>query len=885
MGTEGNILYSLYISDSDGTCTELLTEVSSAASNSVLADTHRHLCVQELFEAQVKQSPDAVALIFENTQITYQQLNQQANQLAHFLQTLGVGPEVLVGVFLERSPTMIISLLAVLKAGGGYVPLDPSYPSDRLAFILQDTQLPVILTQLPLQPQLPAHTATVVCLDTDWTHIAQFRSDNPECKTQPHNLIYTIYTSGSTGKPKGVMMPHAGICNQLRWRQDTFPLDPTDSVLQNISFSFDPSVWQIFWPLSVGAKLVLPRPNGQQDIPYLINLISLQQVTVIALVPSLLRVLLEAKDLNRCSSLRHVFCGGEALALDLQTRFFERFSAETALHNVYGPTEAAIDATHWLCQRGNSHPVAPIGRPIHNAQIYILDETLQQLPMGEAGELYIGGAGLARGYLNRPELTAEKFVAHPYDSEPGSRLYRTGDLARYLPDNTLEFLGRIDYQVKIRGFRIELEEIEAILNQHPQVQQSIVVAREDIPGDKRLFAYWIPSQQPTPSAEALRSWLQAKLPEYMVPAMFIMLTEFPLNPNGKVDRRALPAPGSVHLSTPSFIAPRNETEQSLAAVWAKILNIQAVSATDNFFELGGNSLLAASLFAEIEQLWGWELPVSVLFEAPTLEQLATILQAQTKPQEVRSLVKIQAGRAKPPLFCLHTRTGHIFEYYGLAKYLDPDQPVYGLQAPLVDGKPLQQPLEQMAADYIQAIQSIQPNGPYFLCGYSFGGLLAYEIARQLAAKNQSIALLVLADTYNTAQTWFRPIPVPARIVRHLRNLQSLTTKRRLAYLRNKTKNKVRNKVEANAVNTQHFEKIAQDYRPLPYDGKAILFKASYQPTQRGIESNLTDALLGWGDLIKGGLEVQSFSCDHFSLFKEPMLPSVATKLRAYLPVS
>ncbi|MFN6500470.1 MAG: amino acid adenylation domain-containing protein [Nostoc sp. DedQUE01] len=592
-----------------------------------------NLCIHQMFEMQVERSPQAIAVVFENTQLTYQQLNQRANQLAHYLRTLGVGPEVLVGICLERSLEMVVGLLGILKAGGAYVPLDPSYPKERLAFILEDTQTPVLLTQEKLVENLPPHQAQVICLDLLLEENTQNNQDNPVNQTTLDNLIYVIYTSGSTGQPKGVMIPHRGICNQLHWRQTTFRLTQADKVLLTISFSFDPSVWQIFWPLCFGGQLIIPRPSGHQDAAYLVKAIAQQQITVLALVPSILRVLLEEKGIENCQLLRHVTCGGEALPVELIERFFAQLNLDNVLHNCYGPTEASIDTTFWTCQRGTSYTIAPIGRPITNAQIYILDENLQPVPIGESGELYIGGIGLARGYLNRPDLTKEKFIIDPFSSQEGARLYRTGDLARYNSDGNVEFVGRIDHQVKIRGFRIELGEIEAVLNQHQTLTQTLVIAREDIPGDKRLVAYIVANSGETPTQVEIRQFLQGRLPEYMVPAYFVFLDTLPLNPNGKIDRRALPAPDISDLSLSSnFVPPQNPTEEVLAGIWAKVLRLEQVGIHNNFFELGGHSLLATQVMSRVRQAFGIEIPLQVLFENPTIANLAQAIAQNQIPE-------------------------------------------------------------------------------------------------------------------------------------------------------------------------------------------------------------------------------------------------------------
>ncbi|TFI51868.1 amino acid adenylation domain-containing protein [Mastigocladus laminosus UU774] len=453
-------------------------------------------CIHQLFEEQVEQNPDAIALVFADQKLTYKQLNERANQLAHYLQKLGVKPEILVGICLERSLDMVVGLLGILKAGGAYVPLDPSYPTERLSYLLEDTAVEVLLTQQSLTELLPRHQAIVVSLDTDWQVIAQESQKNFNSGVEGDNLAYVIYTSGSTGKPKGAMNTHKGISNRLLWMQDTYQLTPSDRILQKTPFSFDVSVWEFFWPLLAGATLVIAKPQGHQDSAYLIKLIQQQQITTIHFVPSMLRVFLQERDLTNCSCLKRVICSGEALPYELTQSFFEHFNCE--LHNLYGPTEAAIDVTYYRCLPQIQQQIVPIGRPITNTQIYILDQYLQPVPVGIAGELHIGGVGLARGYLNQPELTSQKFISHPFGD---GKLYKTGDLARYLPDGNIEYLGRIDHQVKIRGFRIELGEIETVLSQHPAVEQAVVIAHEAETGNKSLLAYIVQNSQPNDAVE------------------------------------------------------------------------------------------------------------------------------------------------------------------------------------------------------------------------------------------------------------------------------------------------------------------------------------------------------------------------------------------------
>ena len=581
-------------------------------------------CVHRLIEEQVENSPDAVAVTFEKDQLTYQELNQRASQVAHYLQSLGVEPETLVGICVERSFEMIIGLLGIMKAGGAYVPLDPEYPKERLAFMLEDSQVSVLLTQQKLLADLPAREALqTVCLDADWERIARESADNPESGVSADNLIYMIYTSGSTGRPKGALNVHRALVNRLCWMQEAYQLRPDDRILQKTPFSFDVSGWEFWWPLLTGASLVFAKPGGHKESAYLVDLIAEEQISTMHFVPSMLQVFLEEQHLERCSSLKRVICSGEALPADLRNRFFERLCHDVDLHNLYGPTEAAIDVTYWQCQRESQRPNVPIGRPIANTRIYILDEFMQAVPVGVAGELYIGGVNLARGYLNRPELTQEKFIPSPFDDDPASRLYKTGDLCRFLPDGSLEYLGRLDFQVKIRGLRIELGEIENALLSHPALREAVVLVHEASSGDKRLAAYLVAEQGQCLRIDDLRGSLKTRLPDYMVPSFFIPLDALPLTPNGKVDRRALPSPDtSVRTSEREYVAPGTPTEEALVEIWSTILGVQQIGIHDNFFEIGGHSLLGTQVTAHIHQRFQVELPLRKLFEIPTIEELA-----------------------------------------------------------------------------------------------------------------------------------------------------------------------------------------------------------------------------------------------------------------------
>jgi amino acid adenylation domain-containing protein len=580
--------------------------------------------LHEFFEAQVERTPDRTAVVFEDEQLTYRELNDQANRLGHYLRKLGVGPDVLVGVFMERSLEMVVALYGIVKAGGAYVPLDPEYPRARLAFMAEDTQVPVLLTQEHLVAQLPQNGAKVVCLDSDWPAIAEGNRDNIRSEAKAENLAYVIYTSGSTGTPKGVMNTHQGICNRLLWMQDAYRLSEEDRVLQKTPFSFDVSVWEFFWPLLAGARLIVARPGGHRDGNYLVKLIREQGITTLHFVPAMLGVFLQERDVERCLSLKRVICSGEALSYELQERFFSKLPAE--LHNLYGPTEAAVDVAHWACKRRSTERVVPIGYPVANTRLYILDSHLQPAPIGIPGELCIGGVQVARGYLNRPDLTAEKFIPDHFSKVQGARLYRTGDAARYLPGGEIEYLGRTDEQVKVQGYRIELGEIEAALGGHEAVRQAVVMAREDTPGDKQLAAYIIPNADSNPSISALRRYLREKLPEYMVPSTFTMLEKFPLTPNGKIDRRALPAPASRRPELESaYMAPRTEIERTITTLWQEALQLEKIGVNDNFFDLGGNSLRMVQVHAGLREKVQRELSMLEMFTYPTINSLAAYL--------------------------------------------------------------------------------------------------------------------------------------------------------------------------------------------------------------------------------------------------------------------
>ncbi|HSU17560.1 amino acid adenylation domain-containing protein [Longimicrobium sp.] len=600
-------------------------------------------CIHALIEEQAARTPDAVALVFEDASLAYRELDARANRVAHHLRRLGVGPEVPVAIALERGLELAVAILGVLKAGGAYVPLDPGYPAERLRHMLADSAAPVLLTQERLRGAVPIPPGIAVAsMDGGWDAIAAEPAEPVESGVTPDNAAYVIYTSGSTGRPKGVVNAHRGVVNRLCWMQAEYGIGPGDAVLQKTPVSFDVSVWELFWPLQQGATLVMARPDGHRDPAYLAEVIERRGVTTLHFVPSMLRQFVDAADPARCRTLKRVICSGEALPPALAARFHERFAPPVTLHNLYGPTEAAVDVSHWPCERAAAD-VVPIGRPVWNTELYVLDAELRPVPAGASGELYIGGVQVARGYLNRPALTAERFVPDPLGGMPGARLYRTGDEARWTECESAEvrecesdsshaeatlapsrsrtlalhYLGRLDDQVKIRGFRIELGEVEAALRGCEGVHDCVVVAREDGGGERRLVAYVAGAAE----ADALRAHLRRTLPEHMVPGAFVTVDRFPVSPNGKLDRKALPAP-RFEAADAEYVAPRTPAEAALAAIWREVLGLGRVGVRESFFELGGHSLLAIRAASRISRTFGAELTLDAVFENRTIEALA-----------------------------------------------------------------------------------------------------------------------------------------------------------------------------------------------------------------------------------------------------------------------
>lgn len=710
-------------------------------------------CIHQLFEEQVERTPDAVAVVFEEKCLTYRGLNNKANQLAHYLQQLGVGPEVLVGIYVERSLEMVVGLLGILKAGGAYVPLDSTYPSERLAFMLADTQAPVVLTRQQLLTKLDGYEGHIVCLDSDWEQISQESVENLVGVAVANSLSYVIYTSGSTGKPKSVLVRHASVVHLFKVIHDYFHFDKRDVWSLFHSYAFDFSVWELWGGLVSGGRVIVVPYEVSRSPEAFYNLLHTEQVTILSQCPLAFHQLIQIEEATPNAqklALRHVIFGCEAFDFQILKLWFDRQGKHAPqLAVMYGPTETTVFVTYYSLSATDlaSPRGSIIGKPIPGLQIYLLDRYKQLVPVGVPGEVYIGGAGLAEGYLHRPELTAERFVSNPFSQKLNACLYKSGDLARYLPDGNIEFLGRIDQQVKIRGFRIELGEIEEALGQHPQIREAVVVAREDTPGDKRLVAYIVAVQGKVPVSSNLRSFLKEKLPEYMLPSTFMLLDALPLTPNCKVDRRALPAPAvSKRSEEESYVAPISLAHYQLVQIWESLLETQPIGIRDNFFDLGGYSLLATRMVNEFESMSGKKIPLSTLFAGPTIEQFADALERQEEEITSYPLVAVQALGKKRPFFFLHGDwTGGAFYCFTLAHALGTEQPFYALEPYRVDGEHIPTTFEDMASAHLESLRTLQPEGPYLLGGFCNGGLLAYEMARQLRTEGQQVDLLFLIN--------------------------------------------------------------------------------------------------------------------------------------------
>jgi len=702
--------------------------------------------VHQLISERAEAIPEKIAIKFGDQKITYKQLNEQANQLARLLIKNGVKKADNVAFALDRSVDMVVSLLAIMKTGAVYIPLDPQFPLNRINYMLDDSKAVILLTSLKYKGYYESG-ATELILEDEWQMLPDYDHTDPGVDADGNNLVYILYTSGSTGNPKGVRIAHHNLVNFLISMQKAPGITQNDKLLAVTTISFDIAGLELFLPLITGAEIILADSATAKDGRALLDIIKKDHVTVMQATPYTWRIMLEA-GWSEKNPLK-VICGGEALPQELAQKLLSRASS---LWNVYGPTETTVWST--IKHLSADDKVISIGRPINNTSIYILDKFLKPLGPGIAGEIYIGGDGVAKGYLNRPELTAEKFMDDPFTKVPGAKMYRTGDLGKFMHDGEIECLGRIDAQVKIRGYRIETGEIEFQLEQEKDIKEAVVIARPDQLGVDKLVAFIVPDLDHLANVTAatqVQNWkdsLKKSVPDYMVPDNFITMPAMPLTPNGKVDRKALAKHGvviteDVHI----YVAPRTDIEKLLTHIWIEYLGVKKIGVHDNFFELGGHSLIAVKVMGRIEKETGKRLPLATLFEAPTVEKLAQMFEPG-KSITWDSLVPIKPKGNKMPLYMVHGAGLNVLLFNTLAMNMSPEQPVYGLQAKGLDGidEPLNK-IEDIAAHYIAAIIEQNPSGPYALAGYSFGGIIAFEMARQLEALGKEVKMLAMFDTY------------------------------------------------------------------------------------------------------------------------------------------
>lgn len=851
--------------------------------------------VHDCFDEQAKKTPDAIAVICGETKTTYCELARRADELAAHLRALGVGPDARVGLSVERSLDMMVGVLGILKAGGAYVPMDPAYPQERLAFMLEDSRAPVLLTQEKFAAHLASTQAKVILLDEPLS------KELPAAKTStaeptPENLAYVIYTSGSTGKPKGVAMVHRCLVNLIAWQLTESKLPVGAKTLQFASLSFDVSFQEMFSTWAAGGTLVLITEELRRHPEGLLRLMQRESVARLFLPFVALQQIAQAVEDTGLvpETLREVITAGEQLQISRAIEnLFEKLP-RAKLFNHYGPSESHVVTSFPL--EGEPREwmrLPPIGRPVANCKIFLLDPNLRRVEIGEPGELHIGGVSLARGYLDRPELTQQKFIADPFSGEPGARLYKTGDLARFLPDGNIEFLGRIDHQVKIRGFRIELGEIEAVLGQHPKVREASVSVFEPAPGDKRLVGYFVAQPSEKPSVGELRAFLGEKLADYMVPTMFVALDKLPLTPSGKVDRRSLPAPDQSRPDLEKeFVAPRNDTEMQLAKMWEKLLNVSPIGIHDNFFELGGDSLIAGRLFTQIQKTFGKNFVPTALLGAPTIAQLGGLITGGDTASTWTSLIPIQSKGTRPPLFCLHAGAGTILFYHDLANRLGEDQPVYGLQAQgLYGGATPHERVEEMAAHYIQEMRSVQPHGPYQLAGFCFGAILAFEVAQQLRRAGEQTSFLASFDggvprydyregrapvESDAQKTTASPGAAQPWLVRHFRNLIKRSPRKAWNYLARKIE--LRWRFTKRDLTLAVARRYTRKGKPLPESLRNTFFlwnnfraEQAYQlqvyPGRMTVYVSaglFAETDLGWRKWAAGGVDVQEIPGEHKS---------------------
>ena len=890
---------------------QILVDWNETAANYPLGST-----IHQLFQEQAICTPNSVAIIDGMQRSTYREVEEAANRLAHRLVQLDVQPGESVGICLQRSANLIIAMLATLKAGAAWLPLDPANPEERLAWMVQDAGMTKLISTTTLAALFPTEPQFTILMDQLESSNAVLPVDPPEVSTDAGDVAYVLYTSGSTGRPKGVIAPHRGTVNRFHWMWEQYPFGEGEIACQRAAATFVDSVWEIFGPLLCGCPIAIAPDTVAVDPTAFVQFLAEQQVSRVTVVPTLLTHLLDVYEQNA----KHIdypslwICSGEALTSQPAARF-SQLLPRARLLNLYGSSEVAGDVTCWEMDRQLiANSVVPIGFPIANARTYILDASMNPVPISVPGELYVGGAGLALGYLNRPELTAERFVPDPFTPAPASRLYRTGDLARYRSDGNIEFLGRADGQIKLRGHRIEVGEIEFHLNSHPAVHQSAVVSSESEADEPQLIGYYVLSNRQPIFVEELFSHLRSYLPAYMVPFELVQLDLLPLTSSGKVDRRALPKPDlQTRRRTSSLDTPRSPFEGKLAAIWSEVLKIKRVDIHDNFFDLGGHSLLGVQLFARIEKEFGVRLPLSLLFRAQTVFELVKHLGQPQTQKHASILVPIREGGSHAPFFCVHGFGGGVLGYVHLANLMEPDRPFWGLQAQgLDDNAPFDTSIKEMATRYIEAMRVEQPTGPYHIGGYCLGGVVAYEMARQLEAVGERVALIAVMEGFAPGhyhrrdsvfglQRWltiWRNIPYWLEDYWNLgleRIQMRIQTKIRRWYKHIFRAFRGEHGLRMNDIALDDLSAIPNHQRELmeahlnalrrysagPLQGQVTLFAARGKTITRALFGS-ADPENGWGSLAQGGVDVKVVDGGHRNIHLPPYVSSLAQALEESL---
>jgi amino acid adenylation domain-containing protein len=861
---------------------------------------------------------EQTAIEWRDTAVSYSCLNKMANQRANQLIANGISQGCIVTVMLDDRIEMIATLLGVFRAGAVFVPLDPTFPDERLACIVAELDADAFIIEaqhidkvktIYRRPEKPCKLFTMGHISPERTFgdslipISQgpesFSAKHPKIRVDPEAMRYIYYTSGSTGDPKGIAGRLAGLSHFIQWEIATFNIESSWRASQFTTPTFDAYFRDVFVPLCAGSTIVIPpeRPaNLGSDL--LIDWIDRKKVNLIHCVPSLLRsILSEGAEASKFRSVQYVLVSGEVLLVSDVKRWMEIVPPDSKLVNLYGATETTMVKFFHIVQATDvARGFIPIGKPMNGAKAVILDQQQRPCPPGVTGEIYIRTPFRTLGYYKNPEATKQVFVKNPFNDDPSDLIYRTGDLGLVLNDGNFRFIGRKDNLVKIRGIRVELGDIENHLLSHPLVSAAVVIAQHDSPDDARLIAYFVSKQKPSPSFKELREFLKLKVPDYMMPSVFVMLDALPLLPNGKVDRRALPAPEGTRIKPgDSFVPPKDALELQLTKIWEKVLGCKPIGLTDNFFELGGHSLLAVRLFAKMEELTGKKLPLVTLFQAPTIEQLVGLLREREWCAPWKSLVPIQPGGSKQPFFCIHAHEGNVLFYRDLARYLGPDQPFYALQAQGLDGEeaPCTR-VEEMAAHYINEIRTVQPDGPYFLGGYCFGGVIVYEMARKLYAEGEPVAMVALLDSF--APGYLRSLPnqrsfldrarhLFRKLEVHVRNLLLLHgasercgyIKARLIYLNYKLRGGTGGssaQASARSALLKAMSEASRNYEPGVYPGRLTLIRAAKLPP-----SASGDQEMGWGRFAGGGLEVHKIPGYYAHTMLEPRVRELAAQLR------